>query len=123
MKDHFDSVYNHRGVMFAMWHADRYSNNVINKLSDSSLVSILSYISNRKDVWYVANGWLMSYYKVSEDAEVGPIFEQYLMEILEDSLSAEYNLNVSHGYYEYYVKCSDYSNNIGISEIRSSSVE
>ncbi len=73
LKGYFDTVYDAHGVMFAMWHADRYSNNIINNLGNSSLVSILNYSANRKDVWYAANGWLMMYKIGYENSTVDAI--------------------------------------------------
>jgi len=36
----------------------------------STLVQHLAHVANRKDVWYVANGWLYSYRYVAENAQV-----------------------------------------------------
>jgi hypothetical protein len=60
-----------------MWHPDRYRNSVIHDerhgvdgVQGSSLVRHLSHVANRKDVWYVPNGWLYCYRYVAEHANV-----------------------------------------------------
>jgi hypothetical protein len=73
----FDRVRAAGGICYAMWHPDRYLNNVLhdprpgkNGAQGSTLVQHLSHVANRKDVWYVANGWLYSYRYVAEHASV-----------------------------------------------------
>jgi hypothetical protein len=73
----FDTVYNNGGIFYAMFHPDRYSNSVIydtrpgvDGVNGSSLMQHLSYVANRTDVWYVANGWMYSYHYVAENAVV-----------------------------------------------------
>lgn len=60
-----------------MWHPDRYSNSVIHDprppvegVQGSSLIQHLAHVAHRKDVWYVANGWLHCYRYVAENAKV-----------------------------------------------------
>lgn len=69
----FDRVRAAGGVCYAMWHPDRYLNSVLHDprsgkdgVQGSTLVQHLSHVANRKDVWYVANGWLYSYRYVAE---------------------------------------------------------
>lgn len=73
----FDKVYQAGGIFYALWHPDRFSNSVlydprpgIDGLQGSTLMPHLAYVANRKDVWYVANGWLYSYRYVAENARV-----------------------------------------------------
>ena len=72
----FDATYKAGGISYAMWHADRYSNSTIYSTSTtgsgtaSTLMQHLAYVSNHKDVWYVANGWLYSYRTVAERVNV-----------------------------------------------------
>jgi len=73
----FDGAYNSGGICYGMIHVDRYSNSVlfdtrsgVEGSEGSSFMQHLSYISNRSDVWYVANGWLYSYHFVAENALV-----------------------------------------------------
>ena len=73
----FDAVYGAGGIFYAMWHPDRYRNSVIyeqcpgrNGTEGSTLVQHLCHVANRKNVWYVANGWLYSYRYVAEHVSV-----------------------------------------------------
>jgi hypothetical protein len=73
----FDRVRAAGGICYAMWHPDRYLNSVLHDprpgkdgAQGSTLVQHLSHVANRKDVWYVANGWLYSYRYVAEHASV-----------------------------------------------------
>jgi len=73
----FDAVYEKEGIFYAMWHSDRYENSVIHDprpgvdgTAGSTLIQHLAYVANRKDVWYVANGWLYSYRYVADHARV-----------------------------------------------------
>ena len=73
----FDAVYAAGGICYAMWHPDRYLNSVaydprpgVEGVQGSTLMRHLSHVANRKDVWYVANGWLYSYRYVAENAAV-----------------------------------------------------
>jgi len=65
------------GIFYALWHPDRFRNSVlydprpgIDGVQGSTLMQHLAYVANRKDVWYVANGWLYSYHYVAENASV-----------------------------------------------------
>ena len=73
----FDRVYQAGGIVYAMWHPDRYQNSVIHDtrpgvdgLQGSSLIQHLGHVANRKDVWYAANGWLYCYHYAAEHARV-----------------------------------------------------
>ena len=73
----FDTVYREGGIFYAMWHADRYQNSVlydprpgVEGVAGSTLVQHFAHVANRRDVWYVANGWLYSYRFVAERAHV-----------------------------------------------------
>jgi hypothetical protein len=73
----FDAVYRAGGIFYALWHPDRFLNSVIydpspgvDGVRGSTLVQHLAHVANRKDVWYVANGWLYSYRYVAENAVV-----------------------------------------------------
>jgi len=73
----FDQVFQSGGIFYAMWHPDRYANSVIHDprpgvdgVQGSSLMQHLGHIANRKDVWYVANGWLYCYRYVAEHVRV-----------------------------------------------------
>lgn len=73
----FDAVYQKGGIFYAMWHPDRYQNSVIHDprppvegQSGSTLLAHLAYVANRRDVWYVANGWLYAYHFVAQNAKV-----------------------------------------------------
>ena len=73
---HLDRVVEAGGIFYALWHPDRYKNSVIydhaagvDGQSGSTLIQHLTHVANRKDVWYVANGWLYSYRYVAETGE------------------------------------------------------
>lgn len=73
----FEQVYRQGQIFYAMWHPDRYSNSVIHDprppvegVQGSSLIQHLAHVAHRKDVWYVANGWLHCYRYVAENAKV-----------------------------------------------------
>jgi len=73
----FDKVYQSGGIFYALWHPDRFRNSVIydprpgvDGQQGSTLVQHLAHVANRKDVWYVANGWLYSYRYVAQSARV-----------------------------------------------------
>ena len=73
----FDKVYGSGGVFYALWHPDRFQNSVIydprpgvEGEQGSTLMQHLTHVAGRKDVWYVANGWLYSYRFVAERAKV-----------------------------------------------------
>jgi len=73
----FDRVHDAGGVCYAMWHPDRYLNSAIHDprpgrdgVQGSTLVQHLRHVANRKDVWYVANGWLYSYRYIAEHATI-----------------------------------------------------
>ncbi len=73
----FDEAYRAGQIFYAMWHPDRYQNSVIHDtrppvegIEGSSLIQHLGHVARRKDVWYVANGWLHCYRYVAEHARV-----------------------------------------------------
>jgi hypothetical protein len=73
----FDEVVAGGGVFYALWHPDRFKNSVIydprpgiEGQQGSTLMQHLAHVANRKDVWYVANGWMYSYRYVAENARV-----------------------------------------------------
>jgi hypothetical protein len=73
----FDRVYQQGGVFYAMFHADRYQNSVlydprsgVDGVAGSTLMQHFSYVANRRDVWYAANGWLYCYRLVAQHAIV-----------------------------------------------------
>lgn len=73
----FERVCQTGGIFYAMWHPDRYRNSVVHDsrppiegVQGSSLIHHLEHIARRKDVWYVANGWLYCYRYVAEHAQV-----------------------------------------------------
>jgi len=73
-----DRVVRSGGIFYALWHPDRFRNSVLYDPSPgedgargSTLMQHLTHVANRKDVWYVANGWLYSYRYVAENARVG----------------------------------------------------
>jgi hypothetical protein len=75
----FDKVYEKGGLHYALWHPDRFRNSVLYDPSPgvdghrgSTLVQHLAHVARRKDVWYVANGWLYSYRYVAQNARVAP---------------------------------------------------
>jgi hypothetical protein len=79
LNEGFDRAYQAGGVIYALWHPDRFQNNVlydsrpgIDGIQGSTLMPHLAYVANRQDVWYVANGWLYSYRYVAEHARVTP---------------------------------------------------
>lgn len=79
LNDAFDQVYRTGGIIYAMWHPDRYRNSVLHDprpgvdgVQGSTLMQHLPHVANRKDVWYVANGWLYCYRYVAEHARVQP---------------------------------------------------
>jgi len=76
----FDRIYQMGGVFYGLWHPDRFKNSVIydprpgvEGREGSTLMHHLAYVANRKDVWYVANGWLYCYRYVAEHVKVAPI--------------------------------------------------
>jgi len=79
LDDAFDQVYRTGKIIYAMWHPDRYRNSVLHDprpgvdgVQGSTLMQHLAYVANRKDVWYVPNGWLYCYRYVAEHARVQP---------------------------------------------------
>ena len=79
LNDAFDQVYRTGDIFYALWHPDRYRNSVIydprpgvDGVQGSTLMQHLAHVANRKDVWYVANGWLYCYRYVAEHARVQP---------------------------------------------------
>jgi hypothetical protein len=73
----FDKVHQRGGLFYALWHPDRFRNSVLYDPSPgldgqrgSTLVQHLAHVSRRKDVWYVANGWLYSYRAAAQNARV-----------------------------------------------------
>jgi hypothetical protein len=75
----FDEVLRSGGIFYALWHPDRFQNSVVydprpgvEGKEGSTLMAHLAHVANRKDVWYVANGWLHSYRYVAERAKVVP---------------------------------------------------
>ena len=73
----FDKVYKAGRIFYALWHPDRFRNSVIydprpgvEGKEGSTLMQHLAHVAHRKDVWYVANGWLYSYRYVAENAQV-----------------------------------------------------
>ncbi|MDD4872664.1 MAG: hypothetical protein PHR77_19100 [Kiritimatiellae bacterium] len=75
----FDRVYQMGGIFYGLWHPDRFKNSVIydprpgvEGKEGSTLMHHLAYVANRKDVWYVANGWLYCYRYVAEHVKVTP---------------------------------------------------
>jgi len=73
----FDKVYEQGGLFYALWHPDRFRNSVLYDPSPgvdgqrgSTLVQHLAHVARRKDVWYVANGWLYSYRYVAQNVRV-----------------------------------------------------
>lgn len=78
LNEAFDAVVKDGGVFYALWHPDRFQNSVVydarpgvDGKQGSTLIQHLSHVANRKDVWYVANGWMYSYRYVAENARVG----------------------------------------------------
>lgn len=73
----FDRVHRAGGIFHALWHPDRFRNSVlydprpgVDGARGSTLMQHLAHVANRKDLWYVANGWLYSYRYVAENARV-----------------------------------------------------
>jgi len=73
----FDKVHRSGGIFYALWHPDRFNNSVlydprpgIDGVQGSTLMHHLAHVANRKDVWYVANGWMYSYRYVAENVRV-----------------------------------------------------
>lgn len=73
----FDRVCAAGGIVHAMWHPDRYRNSVLHDArrgvdgaQGSTLIAHLAHVAHRRDVWYVANGWMYLYRFVAENAEV-----------------------------------------------------
>ena len=71
----FANTYQAGGIFYALWHPDRFRNSVlydprpgVDGLRGSTLMQHLAYVAKRKDVWYVANGWLYSYHYVAQHA-------------------------------------------------------
>ena len=77
LNEAFDTVYQAGGIFYALWHPDQFKNSVlydpapgIDGVEGSTLMEHLVHVANRKDVWYVANGWLYSYRYVAEHAHI-----------------------------------------------------
>lgn len=77
LNEGFDRVHDAGGIFYALWHPDRFLNSVIydprpgvEGVRGSTLMHHLAHVANRKDVWYVANGWLYSYRYVAENVRV-----------------------------------------------------
>ncbi len=73
----FDKVHQQGGLFYALWHPDRFRNSVLydsrpglDGRQGSTLMHHLAHVARRKDVWYVANGWLYSYRCATENARV-----------------------------------------------------
>ena len=112
----FYNVYSVDGIFYAMFHSDRYDNSVIynNSPNSSTLMEHFRYVANRKDVWYVANGWLYSYHMVAERASVtqeSSSTEYYPMNIhnADEHTFAYYTKTdlVPGETYHYQVQCND----------------
>ena len=80
LNDGFDRVRQAGGIFYALWHPDRFQNSVlydprpgIDGVQGSTLMQHLAHVANRRDVWYVANGWLYSYRYVAEHARVAAL--------------------------------------------------
>jgi hypothetical protein len=65
------------GVFYALWHPDRFRNSVIydrrpgiDGRQGSTLMAHLAHVANRRNVWYVANGWMYSYRYVADRVRV-----------------------------------------------------
>jgi len=76
----FDAVLKTGGIFYALWHPDRYSNSVlydhapgVDGRRGSTLMQHLTHVADRKNVWYVANGWMYSYRFVAENVGVTAI--------------------------------------------------
>lgn len=77
LNEGFDRIYNAGGIFYALWHPDRFLNSVVydsrpgvDGVGGSTLMQHLAHVANRKDVWYVANGWLYAYRYVAENVRV-----------------------------------------------------
>jgi peptidoglycan/xylan/chitin deacetylase (PgdA/CDA1 family) len=77
LNEGFDRVHDAGGIFYALWHPDRFLNSVIydprpgvDGVQGSTLMQHLAHVANRKDVWYVANGWLYTYRYVAANARV-----------------------------------------------------
>jgi len=77
LNEAFNTVCQAGGIFYALWHPDQFKNSVlydpapgIDGVTGSTLIQHLSHVANRKDVWYVANGWLYSYRYVAEHAHI-----------------------------------------------------
>jgi rhamnogalacturonan endolyase len=77
LNEAFDRVLQAGGIFYALWHPDRFQNSVlydprpgIDGVQGSILMQHLAHVANRKDVWYVANGWLYSYRYVADNVRV-----------------------------------------------------
>jgi len=75
----FDKVHRQGGIFYALWHPDRFLNSVLydprpglDGRQGSTLMHHLAHVARRKDVWYVANGWLYSYHCTTQNARVAP---------------------------------------------------
>lgn len=75
----FDKLHRQGGIFYALWHPDRFQNSVLydprpglDGRQGSALMQHLTHVARRKDVWYVANGWLYSYHCVTENVRVAP---------------------------------------------------
>lgn len=77
LNEAFDRVHQAGGIFYALWHPDRFLNSAIydprpgvEGVRGSTLMQHLAHVANRKDTWYVANGWLYSYRFVADNARV-----------------------------------------------------
>jgi len=77
LNEGFDKTCQAGGIFYALWHPDRFQNSVlydprpgVEGAEGSTLMQHLAHVANRKDVWYVGNGWLYSYHYVAEHAKV-----------------------------------------------------
>ncbi len=68
------------GIFYALWHPDRFQNSIlydprpgVEGTQGSTLMQHLAFVANRKNIWYVANGWLYSYHYVAENASVSGV--------------------------------------------------
>ncbi|NUQ66649.1 MAG: hypothetical protein HUU20_29655 [Pirellulales bacterium] len=73
----FEKTRQSGGIFYALWHPDRFQNSVLydprpgkDGVQGSTLMQHLAFVANRKDIWYVANGWMYSYHFVAEHAKV-----------------------------------------------------
>jgi hypothetical protein len=80
LNEGFDHIHDAGGIFYALWHPDRFLNSVVydsrpgvEGVRGSTLMQHLAHVANRKDVWYVANGWLYSYHYVAENARVSAV--------------------------------------------------